>query len=299
MPLSLNISRESLVRSCALGLSLFAMGKIIVPTVIEDIRSRYFPNQQERENRERFFKLCKEHNIIAKQQCNRPYEIPMGATILVSAPIERCKAEYKSQASQAMLRHFDLAEKLFDYVLDKVPHAVNFPSKTLNPDKHEHRKMALHMHCYHGFTVRNPRGHKKGLDWAKDVKDFKGGVCEDLAHVGKLHAWKKYPNQKVEFASIVARPSTNSYTSYKGRHSFLVIGRQEDSDHLDFTTWGKDCVICDIWAGKYYPVNKVNEEMYNYIGTLLTDAVYFPYPYVYPFDAKKLRLYVRSNKYEG
>lgn len=46
-------------------------------------------------------------------------------------------------------------------------------------------------------------------------------------------------------------------------HSFVVIGRREDSDVRKYNaqTWGPDAVVCDPWMGKAYPCGEMQTNL--------------------------------------
>ena len=47
------------------------------------------------------------------------------------------------------------------------------------------------------------------------------------------------------------------YYIVKGGHAFTVFGRDLKSKNDDIASWGKDCVVCDAWAGVVAPASVV------------------------------------------
>lgn len=211
-----------------------------------------------------FYAHCKAHKI--KLPPSESLEIHPGDAVLVSAPTERCKQSYRNNASVKLQNNLKLAESIFQYVTSKMPHSDNYLSRT--------------------FTATNAPvvvkrfllNKSSGFELARKIKKQGYAICEELAFLGAIHAIKKYPDQRVECASIAG-----------GRHTFLIIGREQDSDLLDYKTWGKDSVICDIWAGKYYPTSSVEEELYDYIECYGSEIKgnYITYPHVRRFDPQR------------
>ena len=52
-----------------------------------------------------------------------------------------------------------------------------------------------------------------------------------------------------------------SQSFFGADHILLVVGRNTDSNISDYTSWGKDTVVCDPWAKRVYGVNEFPEEM--------------------------------------
>ena len=62
-------------------------------------------------------------------------------------------------------------------------------------------------------------------------------------------------------------------------HVIVVIGRDPRSDTNKPETWGKNAVICDAWANKYYPVSEIYDQLQCYrheVGNSMPNVVY-PY----------------------
>jgi hypothetical protein len=73
------------------------------------------------------------------------------------------------------------------------------------------------------------------------IKKYGYGHCGEIARAGLLNLVNKgvYP---VEICSAT-----------KSDHSFLILGRAPGSDLQNSNTWGKQAVVCDIWANQVYP----------------------------------------------
>lgn len=228
----------------------------------------------------RFFQHCEQHRINASYI--EPSRIQRGDTVLISTPEERCNPLYLESASLNMRAHFAVAESIIDYVQRTVPHSPNFSARSLDAKDPSHRDICRDLEA----NVMDARlevssgwifDWKVGMELADRLKRAGGGYCEDLAHVGKLFAWKKHPNTPVELVRIL-----------NGRHTFLVIGRDQNSDLRNFRTWGNCCLVCDPWAGKYYPASAIERELYDYLYEM-TDAIpgsRVLYPYVRRFNPK-------------
>ncbi len=228
----------------------------------------------------RFFQHCEQHQIRASYI--EPSRIQRGDTVLISAPQERCNPSYRESASPQMEAHFEVAESIFDYIRKKAPHGPNFTARSLDPNDPSHRDIcrdleANVMDARVELTPEQTLDWKAGMELANRLEQVGGGYCEDLAHIGKLFAWREYPDSPVELVRIL-----------NGRHTFLVIGRDQNSDLRDYRTWGDHCLVCDPWAGKYYPAWAIETELYNYLHDMM-DSIpgsSLLYPYVRRFDPK-------------
>lgn len=75
---------------------------------------------------------------------------------------------------------------------------------------------------------------------------LKGGCCGELANWTRWLIKSKYPNSCVEVAQLKF-------------HEFVVIGRKENSDPNNLSTWG-DAVICDPWSDEIYTSSEFLEK---------------------------------------
>lgn len=67
-----------------------------------------------------------------------------------------------------------------------------------------------------------------------------------------------------EYLKLEKLPSIELYKIRNGDHSFMVIGRDQNSAPNDYLKWGSDAVICDVWTGACYPANEVENYLYSY-----------------------------------
>lgn len=233
----------------------------------------------------RFFQHCSKHKIFDANI--KPSSIRRGDTVFTSGPRERCSSLYLESASPLLQAHFKVAEGILDYVQKKVPHSPNYSARSFEPadpshqevscDDMEKRALSARMEISSNFRIY----WKAGLELAESIEEAGVGYCEDMAHVGKLFAWRKYPDVAVELVQIK-----------NGRHTFLIIGRDPDSDPLDYRTWGENCLVCDLWTGRYYPASAIETELYDYLYCLkdLVPGSKITYPYVRRFDPKSQNL---------
>ncbi len=211
-----------------------------------------------------------------------PNDIQPGDTVLWSAPEHCCRPEHKEGASPKLLENLELAESLIQYVQEKVPNVANYLSKTFTKDDPEHiDAFKKRLQCPSWPTA--PDALKTAKSAVSKIKENKMGVCQDLALVGMLRAWRKHPDQNVEMAFLLG-----------GRHVFLIINRKEGSNPSDYKTWGNDCVICETWAGRTYPLAKIEEELFDFLGELRDDyqGSEMSYPYMRPFDPQTQKVVI-------
>lgn len=83
------------------------------------------------------------------------------------------------------------------------------------------------------------------------------------------------------------------YVIHKADHVFIVIGRDINSDPDDYTTWGKQAMVCDPWSATIFPAAEMPQRLYGSNGTGEKGPVS-----LIPFDPQiyKLEIFV-SNFY--
>ncbi len=255
---------------------------------IQDAWRRHRPSDEDFANglREipeifRFFQHCSNHRIFDANI--EPSSIKRGDTVLVSGSKERCNPVYLEGASPQLQKHMQVAESILNYVLEKIPHSPNYYAKSLDPTDPTHRDICQDDLLERPFLIRMRKTEEGGIHWkaglelAESLEETGVGFCQDLAHVGKLFAWREHPNVNVELVQIV-----------HGCHVFLIIGRDPDSNPLDYQTWGSNCLVCDPWNRLYYPASAIETELYDY-RFWMTDLVpgsKITYPYVRRFDPR-------------
>lgn len=226
--------------------------------------------------RNQFYEHAKINKIVFGEYFKLAH-VQLGDTILVSTSAQHCKPEYRELASPELLINLNLADALIQEVQEKIPHSPNYCSRTFKADGVNGKELRNMVIKYEMNQMT--RGRKSIVEKVRIFEKLKMGVCEELALAGMFYAWKKDPYQRIEMAGII-----------DGRHTFLVIGREKESNSADYKTWGKNCVICDPWANKYYPVAEVESELYDFLYTLEDESVEkgnyngITYPYVRPFN---------------
>ena len=76
------------------------------------------------------------------------------------------------------------------------------------------------------------------------------GNCGEQAAIAFLYLYTGFKAKPIDY---MARTNAD--------HAFVVIGRKNDSNLLDVTTWGNDATICDPWDGTFYSALKASENM--------------------------------------
>lgn len=216
---------------------------------------------------------------------------------------ERCKPEYREMGNmnEELKKNFELAEEIFDYVTEKVPHSANFNSKTLNRDDPRDRNIARRLNKAYDnikynqqdtisklMTISNNLYYiTANVVLAKEIEQIHVGNCFDLAIVGEVYAWKKHPDKNVERMNIK-----------HGCHGFLLIGRPPHISLEDLATDRKNYVILDIWAEKYYPLEFIEKELYDMIAVgrsyYSNGTIEFTFPILRPFNLERQGLILRQ-----
>lgn len=78
------------------------------------------------------------------------------------------------------------------------------------------------------------------------------GNCHELACLALYYILTQFKNENIR-AEI--------YDVVGGDHAVLVIGRKENSDPLDPTTWGDDALICDPWSNHVFKASDYLTEL--------------------------------------
>jgi hypothetical protein len=91
---------------------------------------------------------------------------------------------------------------------------------------------------------------------SKNASSASVGNCREMAIVGLFKGMEKGVwNICLDRVSIV-----------NGDHSFLVIGRDSQSDPKNYKTWGPNAVVMDAWANKIYKLEDLEQNLYDFIG---------------------------------
>jgi hypothetical protein len=96
---------------------------------------------------------------------------------------------------------------------------------------------------------REPDVYKQIAITAQTAEAWKSGNCHEFACVC-FHFLKHRGIGPLDFVEI---------TSPTG-HAFVVVGRLENSNPYDFSTWGPSAVVCDGWAANAYDLERLPVE---------------------------------------
>lgn len=119
-----------------------------------------------------------------------------------------------------------------------------------------------------------------GCGYDPDLVSVKIALATKLAEVSQLgncgekvwvltHFLKKLGlDIRVEHFQIMCNAGS---TQTNGNHTFIVLGRDEESDPSDYTTWGINAIICDPWSRQQYFVRDIPQ--------LLNDCIPVQYQY--------------------
>lgn len=254
--------------------------------LIKPINERWFPNLEAQiqeipavfQHRKEFFSITKEHDLMnfytgwRHQDRADPYWLKIlrvGDKVLTGPAKQRCNPELL-KGSSPLAENLRYSKWLIRWVLNRVPHSCNYMSRTFKKADPNWSKTKMEMIAF-AVLLKS----KTLLEKAKNIVTVGHGVCEDLALVGLIHSWQTHPEKPVEWVHCG-----------DGRHHLLIIGRDKESDPNDHRTWGKDCVFCDIWAGKCFPVSEIEEELYTYIGDVYSFSKNISFPLVRPFNTQ-------------
>lgn len=105
-----------------------------------------------------------------------------------------------------------------------------------------------------GVSV-NDKGKFGKLKWMAQVAKKSGyGNCNEHAACAFI------------FLHEIHRAKPLDLMAYDGDgdHVFVVIGRKKGSKAEDYTTWGKDAVVCDAWDEKSFLAKDVPKQLADY-----------------------------------
>jgi hypothetical protein len=104
---------------------------------------------------------------------------------------------------------------------------------------------------------RNGTSFNEAKIASKNASSASVGNCWEMAIVALFKGMEKGVwNIRLDRVSIV-----------NGDHTFLVIGRDSQSDPKNYKTWGPNAVVMDAWANKVYALEDLEKNLYDYIGT--------------------------------
>ena len=84
---------------------------------------------------------------------------------------------------------------------------------------------------------------------ARATTVFRAGNCEAQATCAFGYLFRDLKVSNMEIVRL------------KQDHCFLVIGRDPQSDIADYSTWGKNTVVCDPWASRYFPATDLRYQL--------------------------------------
>ncbi len=254
--------------------------------LIAPMKDRWFPDLEAQireipaiyQHRKDFFSIAKEHDLMnfytgwKEQDRADPHWLKIlrvGDKILTGPVKRRCNPELL-KGSSLLAENLRYSKWLMRWVLNRVPHSRNYMSRTFREEDPNWSHLGMEMNSF-----RVQMKSRTLLQLAKNIVTSGHGVCENLALVGLIHSWQTHPEKPVEWVHC-----------YEGKHHLLIIGREKGSSPKDHRTWGKDCVFCDIWAGKCFSVSQIEQELYTYIGDFYSFSKKITFPLVRPFNAQ-------------
>ena len=76
------------------------------------------------------------------------------------------------------------------------------------------------------------------------------GNCGEQSAVAWVYLWKNLRVTPIDWMCVAG-----------GDHAFVVIGRSAKSSPEDYSTWGKEAVVCDPWDNKAYAARYIHNFM--------------------------------------
>lgn len=192
--------------------------------------------------------------LLEAYEENRHLEQPLGCTAEVvqagsvsylTGGVRQCTLSIPS--TKALRQNLATARKIIDFLQKKIPFSANFIRRTpfwRNADATCAQTASI---VLEEMLATSSYLGEKGV-----------GNCGVLSRVGRQYAQevlaKEDPDLQVDEAEIAG-----------GDHVFLVIHRTPKNGVLN-RGWGQNPVICDPWAGAYYPEEYIAEFLYDFIG---------------------------------
>jgi len=238
-------------------------------------------------------KLIASHHLLSDPSSDNFYFTPIVAsrrnwskTNIQTHQILTLTGKLKSRlippdASEELRKNLKAAKKIIAHVHAVVPFSHNYHqrSKILTSDTKYNAdhlplyqkivKNSIDMNRYRSFTY---------IERIENTIEFKTGNCVEMSEVGFLYG--KELHVPIELVKIDPE---------QGDHVFLIIGRNKKFKLANYKNWGPDAVICDVWAGSYFPASKIKYQM-DYIELIHINKM--QYTVVRRFDPSKQALHL-------
>lgn len=184
---------------------------------------------------------------------------------------------------EEFLPNLKLAYAAVEYTLRKIPISSNFTNheeRILDPRIHNHLEMMKISDIIHKWkAIRDTAAsdyqtRRKMLEdsfseviaSAKTALIYPFGNCESMTELAfNFLIQNNDQDQLIEIFFIEGKTDSSD-----GDHVFGVIGRDQNSDKIDPTTWGPKAVVFDPWARKTYPASLINTVLQDYIDVMET-----------------------------
>ena len=170
----------------------------------------------------------------------------------------------------ALDQHLKLAATIQDYVHQRIFFSTNYQNRIcILPEEEIARPEDLMA------VIRDIRAGKTPREQLELSLRYKTGNCEEMVRVGL-----QCPAIQDTYAETMGYQAP-------GDHLFLVIGRDPTTPPKIPEEWNRDAVICDVWAGTYFPGFAAEQHLIYFCGMVQGTDSRKPAPILMP----SIRLY--------
>lgn len=107
------------------------------------------------------------------------------------------------------------------------------------------------------------------LHWQDEQKKINGAQSQEISTVMQAKAAYQFRVANCEgqascaFGYLLTHLNISNMEIFRLQrdHSFLVIGRDPQSEVANYATWNKSAVICDPWANRYFPATELRVQL--------------------------------------
>ncbi|MGC1181435.1 hypothetical protein [Legionella sp.] len=137
-------------------------------------------------------------------------------------------------------KHYELILEVDNIIQKRFPYgAINRVDVIKNQEVSD-EELKEYFAAFSAYEKESDDEEKRGISKLADItQPLLFGNCGLFTNYAIGYLKKEYPNVNIECL-------------YVDHHVALLIGRDSSSNSKKANTWGKDTIICDIWAAKSY-----------------------------------------------
>lgn len=183
--------------------------------------------------------------------------------------------------NKELAHHLRLSCEIANKLRKDIPSSTTHPSFVELPEL-EQKKIVRELTALRG-DLRREKSDRWGEAHFGFVCKHRVANCGEYARAAQYLFKKHYPNIRAEVFGI----------ANGGGHTFLVIGRDPNSNPADPREWGEHAVVCDPWSGAVYPAKDISTKLHDFF-SYHSEATNKEYSILAPFNPRFHRLILRE-----